>query len=228
MATAKRPETEIAAVVVAYLEACGHDVYQEVEARGGICDIVALVGPGREVWVVETKDRLSFDLIEQCLDRRRSAQRVFAAVPVSRHRRSGILEALGLGLIIVGDDRADARLASMAPKVSSDPRHGRYLRERCAPGHKTHALAGSSSGGRYTPFVATVEALCEFVERNPGCGIKEAVDGIRHHYASPASARSTIPKWIRSGHITGVRIETEGRAIRLFPDPGSRAKVRWR
>lgn len=219
-------EAAIAAVVVAYLESLGHDVYQEVPVRGGIADIVSLVGKGREVWVIETKDGWSLDLLRQCMERRASAHRVFAACPPSRGQRDNvrIAEELGIGALSVhvdDDDRAAwsqrVTVSAMARRQSSDPRYGAKLRNRCCEGHKTHAKAGTAGGGRYTPFRATCDALLRAVVDRPGIALKDAIERISHHYGSHATARSTLPKWIEAGKVPGVRIERVGRKIHLHP-----------
>lgn len=222
----KPSEAAIAAEVVAYLENCGHDVYQEVECSGGVADIVAIVGPCRDVWIVETKTTWSLALLEQCVDRRRSAHRVYAAVPVGRVNHASTFAALGIGSMIVSlpdEDRVGrewsriVEVRSVASRVSSSRKHGAALRARCSPGHKTHARAGAVGGGRYTPFVATCEALREFVTRNPGAPLREAVDGIEHHYRTAALARSSIPQWVEAGKVPGVRVERVDGRIHLHP-----------
>jgi hypothetical protein len=57
-------EADLAAVVVAWLEVLGGDVYQEVELlpRGIRADIVAKVHA--ELWIIEVKTSVSLALIE--------------------------------------------------------------------------------------------------------------------------------------------------------------------
>lgn len=227
----KRTESEqaIAAAVVAYLEGCGHDVYQEVAVRnttgGGVADIVALVGKGREVWIIEVKTGWCLDLLRQCVDRRRFAHRVFAACPSSRsqHDTQEICRDLGIGVLTVHVDADESfsrkvRPAVMARRQSSDPRFASALRARCSDGHKTHAKAGApSAGGRYTPFRDTCDQLAAVVRAVPGILLRDAIDRIRHHYGSVATARSTLPKWIQEGKVPGVQIVREGRRVHLHP-----------
>lgn len=219
MTRAKPAEIDIAARVVLYLEGCGHDVYQEVAlARGGgdVADIVALVGRGREVWIVEVKVGWSLDLLEQCRERRRCAQRVFAAVPAGRGSHAPLFAEFGIGTILVYGD--SVHVAEMAPRLSSDPRRGRSVRARCAPEHKTHAPAGTpGTGGRFTPYTATCKALAEVVQRHPGILLKDAIGQIRHHYSSHAAARSSLAKWIEAGKVPGVALVAEGGKRWLHP-----------
>lgn len=214
----KAREQDVAAVVVAWLESCGHDVYQEVECRGGVADIVTLAGPRREVSVVEVKTGWSLDLLEQCAARRRVAHRVWAAVPRSKADHSVLFHKFGIGVLLVSPadkySPASVGVRCEAERVSSDRRHGEDLRNRLRPEHKTHAKAGAiGAGGRYTPFAATCRALREVVEDAPGITIKDAIKATKHHYASVASAISSLRKLIDDGVVEGVRLR-EGR---LYP-----------
>lgn len=205
-------EAEIAAHVVSWLESCGHDVYQEVDVVSGVADIVALAGPGREVWIVEVKRTWSFDLLQQCIDRKRSAQRVFAAVPRSKSIAPDIARDLGIGVILVGsrfsgDNEGHVRLFHMAPRVSSDARHGAGLRRKLRPEHKTAAAAGTpSAAGRHTAFRETCESLRVAALQRPGSTLKELLSTIPHHYSSAAAARSTLAARIRDGIVPSVEM----------------------
>ncbi len=80
------------------------------------------------------------------------------------------------------------------------------------------ATAGMQArrGGYSTPFSRTIDAAREFVQRNPGCTIKEMVAGISHHYTSDAGARSSLTSWIaRFARVDGPRLfplQVEGKA----------------
>src|SRR5687767_1484846 len=91
-------EQQVGAVVVAWLEALGADVYQEVECAGGVADVVAR--RGAELWVVEVKTSFSIALLFQAMDRRRTAHRVFIAAPYSKNIRdvTAVCEELGIGV----------------------------------------------------------------------------------------------------------------------------------
>jgi hypothetical protein len=198
--SARTSEAEVAALVVAWLEEQGHDVYQEValgsSIGGGVADIVCLVGPQREVWIVEVKAGWSLDLIEQCLDRRRRAHRVFAAVPHARTNHSAILRELGVGTFVVrmGDQFVPTRVELdsywMPPRLTS--RHD------------------------YSPFRATCDALLTVVGAHEGLTLKEAVSKTAHHYSTPATAVSSLAKWIEKGVVDGIELRIESGKRRLY------------
>lgn len=219
-------EQSVAAVVVAYLEAMGADVYQEVEVPGGVADIVARVRA--ELWIVEVKTSLSLALLFQAMERRRLAHRVFIAAPYSRNFRDvGVVcEALGIGLfeVKVPSDYETWRTPEVIERVESRRWNTRpvALAADLEPGHKTHAKAGAiGAGGRWTPFRSTCEELARVVAAEPGIALKQAIEKIKHHYRTPASARSSIAHWLERGKVPGVRLEYQATphatTPKLFP-----------
>lgn len=218
-------EQQVAEVVVAYLEAMGADVYQEVTVGGGVADIVAKVRA--EVWIVEVKTSLSLALLTQAMERRRLAHRVIIAAPYTRNLGDvGVMcGELGIGLWQV---RAPVE-AWMRPEVTEVTTSRRWnrrpvgLSNALCPEHKTHAKAGAiGAGGRWTPFRRTCEELLAVVRREPGITVKAAIEEIEHHYSSNKSATSSIAHWVERGKVPGVRIE-RGDKLRLFPDERSAA-----
>lgn len=206
-------EEELAAVVVAWLEALGADVYQEVGlVRGGIrADIVARVRA--ELWIIETKTSVSLALIEQAMERRRFAHRVYIAAPAYKaHGGIELCRELGIGVLDVslgvpGCTWDVPRVVELVPSRRWNSRPV-SLAAKLRPEHKTHARAGSASGGHWTPFVAACEQLAARVRASGpgGIALKEAIAS-RHHYASVAGARSSLATWVRAGRLAGVRIE---------------------
>lgn len=218
-------ETTLAAAVVAWLEAQGWDVYQEVQPSrwaAGVADIVAAMPP--IVWVVECKTRFSLDVMAQAYAWRHMAHLVSIAVPVGGGKRHGsfsrrVLSDYGLGLIEV-----DARLGQsthiyqrVTPALHRGAKRVDVMRKALIPERKTFAPAGNNYGARWTPFQQTCRAVREVVAERPGLTLKELVDGIEHHYANDKSAISSLKHWLDGGKVEGVRIVYEGRAVRVYP-----------
>lgn len=226
----KQSEQAVAEVVVAYLEALGADVYQEVTVSGGVADIVARVGA--EIWIVEVKTSLSLALVVQAMERRRLAHRVYLAAPHTRNARDVemLCRELGIGLWTVTTGDFEGSHEYYQPKVQVRTTSQRWnrrpitLASKLQPEHKTHAKAGAPGGaGRWTPFRNTCERLAEHVRRNPGTTLKEALTHVEHHYSSAACARSSLAKWIETGKVAGVQLVKEnGRAV-LMPTEASHA-----
>jgi hypothetical protein len=224
----KGGEQRIAEIVVAYLEALGADVYQEVTVSGGVADIVARVGA--ELWIVEVKTSLSLALVAQAMERRRLAHRVFIAAPYTRNLRdvACLCEEIGVGVFEVRAGDLQSPYEWDAPKVYERVNSRRWntrpvaLTARLQPEHKTHAKAGAvGAGGRWTPFRNTCEQLARIVREQPGITVKAAIDSIKHHYASAASARSSLADWAEKGKIKGVRLDRSD-VLRLYPIEATR------
>lgn len=219
-------EQKLGEIVVAYLEALGADVYQEVEVADGVADIVARVGA--ELWIVEVKTSLSLALITQALDRRRLAHKVFVAAPYTRARGivADMLQELGIGLLDVAPAREGVMVCGFdigqpAVRIIVDSRRWNRrpveLAAALRPEHKTHAKAGAiGAGGRWTPFRDTCEQLARVVASKPGIPLKDAIGEIRHHYRSTSSARTSLAHWVQRGKVPGVRLEP-GHPPRLHP-----------
>jgi hypothetical protein len=187
-------ESDLAAVVVRWLQDADWDVYQEVQvfAFSQRADIVAR--RGAVLWVIESKLRFSFEVIDQAERWRWLANRVSVAVPESAGNRVSaqrVLKLLGVGLLLVpvpeGEAGRSRSFTQESVREAVPPtfvrREGERLRQALCEEHKTFAAAGSQ-GGYYTPFNAT---------------------------------RGALSKWILSGKIPGVRVEWINRKMKLFP-----------
>lgn len=132
-------ETDLAAPVVAFLEAQGYAVKSEV----GACDLVAVRGAEPPV-IVELKRRFSLDLLLQGVDRLAMTDAVYLAFPAEsagdawKRRRRSLLKAcrrLGLGVLVLraSPDAGYAVLPELdplpyRPRIDGR-RRGRLLKE---------------------------------------------------------------------------------------------------
>lgn len=217
MSDSKLTEQRVAEFVIAYLEAAGADVYQEVTCGSGVADIVARVGA--ELWIIEVKIALSLRLISQAMERRRHAHRVYVASPRTKNMGDVgvLLEELGIGMLEVS-----------SPWFGSEPRVRELLESRrfnsrpvaltarLVPEHKTHAKAGAVGAGRWTPFRNTCEQVARYVRENPGATLKDIVGHVTHHYSSDRVARSSLAKWAQDGVIDGVVARNNDGHIKLY------------
>jgi hypothetical protein len=209
-------ETDLARVVVRHLRALRWEIYPEVQPKGFKCcaDIVAVQGP--VVWVVETKLSFGLSVIEQAHDWRKYAHFVSVAVPWSERTRMAeiICRRLGIGVLRVAPgENIDERCLPAFNRKALAARLTDGLTEK----HKTYAAPGNAEGRRYTPFRRTCEAVASAVAERPGLLLAELLDRVKTHYLNRASARTCLPRWIRDGIVPGVRLERDGRALRLYP-----------
>jgi len=99
---------------------------------------------------------------------------------------------------------------------------------------KSYLAAGTACGGGWSPYKQTCQALRDKVRQHPGCTLREAIvgrevrigedgtvdygwAGIKHHYRMDSTAISSLKVWLEKGKVPGVRLEHEGRYVRLYP-----------
>lgn len=213
------PETDIARPVVAWLRAQDWTVYQEVTHAGAIADIVAVRGP--LLWVVEAKVSLGLAVLGQALHWRYRAHLVSVAGPSLPNRAArtafdALLADRGIGCLLISPEGYTERVRENHPATMTR-RLCPGLRDALRPEHESWAEAGNSEGARYTPWRATTREVFHYVTEHPGATLRDVLDCVRTHYSSSAVARATIARQIRAGLIPGLRLEAEGRALRVWP-----------
>lgn len=215
----KHLETSLGPPVIAWFAQQSFEVYQEVGAWSGVADIVATSGP--LLVVVELKMHLSFELLYQARRWRGVAHQVWVAVPHAKRSDGRMMAETcfareGVGLLEVQGVGEHARVAPKERPSFNRRADVGHVRKMLREEHKTFAAAGTSAGGRWTEFKATVAAIKKKLAASPGATIADVVADVKHHYASDAGARSRIVSLIKSGVIAGVRTEKHGRSLRLY------------
>jgi len=210
-------ETEIAAEIADWLRSTGWVVGEEVQLQDGPrCDIVARRGP--KVWAIETKRSLSLNLLIQAEKMIPRVQMVSVGVETKPllSRSGDVLMRLGLGLLSVGKNGVQSHLD---PLVRRPDPHAQ-LRDEIRPEHESgeYAIAGSQTGGHFTPFGATSREVKAFLSMNPGSQMPEIVDGIQHHYGSDEAAVKLLRAMVRKGAIRGIIQRGIGSNARYWPE----------
>lgn len=218
-------ESDLGPPLINWLEADGWEVFQEVQVMrdGPRADVIAV--RNRQVWVFELKKRLGLDVIEQAAYWTRYAHFSSAVVATSKYgHRTGLIyevcEWKRIGVIEVIEPsgwRGDAPLRHRtAPPLHRRARAGKVL-DRLRPQHKTFAPAGNDQSKHWSPYRETCHQLELLVRANPGVLLMDAINSIKHHYANPASAKSSLAKWIQEGKLPAIESRVEGQRIRLYP-----------
>lgn len=214
-------ETELAKKVVNWLRDYKWDVYQEVEiyTTGCIADIVA-VQNGLN-WIIECKTTMSLSLIRQAYNWFGTANYVSVASPypykVGKDQIfvQRVLEQFGIGLLYT-DYRGGFDIKErVRPRLNRNvyPKPNTYLKEE----HKVWAEAGNAEGKRYTPFQDTCgQILREVKQSSGGLTIKELIGKIKHHYATPESAKVSLLHWGQKGLIKGVMVKRDKNNLRFY------------
>jgi hypothetical protein len=216
----RQPEVALGAAVVRWLDGLGWDVYQEVEGGPGRADVVAVARTARpmRVWVIECKVTLGLALLEQAARWIGKAHYVSVASPARRPRAlvDEVLAWKGIGALRVASERVAQPLRPQLRRAADT----RPLLAALRPEHKLCAPAGSTAGGQFTPFRATCRALAALAREEPGIPFAEALRRVPTHYASKASARSSLRRWIREGIVPGVHLAQDPGSGRLRLHPG--------
>ena len=206
-------EIDLAKKVIEWLIDQKWDVYQEVQAfRGGaIADIVAK--QGRVVWVIETKLALTLTVIGQAYEWLPWANYVSVAIPAWKRRQgfgATVLNTYGIGVLRVTEYEYDWASPVEEIKHPAFRRNiGKEVINALREGHKTYAEAGNAEGRHWSQWKQTCMDIYRYVEKNEGCSLKDVLNNVKYHYASPASARSCIPKWAEAGKIEGIKVIKE-------------------
>lgn len=222
-------ETSVAEPCVEYFRGLDWEVFQEVEAAGGRCDIVARRGP--VIWTIEAKTSMSMAVMEQAANWIPASNYSAIVVPGNVHARRGhfafrVCEMLGIGILHVdatalkhGRRGAEVPCAVVLEPKLHRKRNGmieRFLREE----QKDWSPAGSASGGHYTPFQGVARVIAAQLASEPaGLILAELMTRIdkqfRYHYGKAPIKRNVV-RWLDNGYIKHVRVEREGKVVRVF------------
>jgi len=211
-------ETDLAMKVIEWLTDQKWDVYQEVQVRGPIADIVAKQGP--VIWIIETKMTLSLSVIGQAHEWLPWANYVSVAVPAGKRSMgfaANVLKTYGIGLLRVNQYEYDWSSAVSEVRHPALRRNiGKEVLNALKEAHKTYAEAGNNQGRHWSPFKETCLQIYRYVRVNEGCTLKDVLNSVNHHYATPASARSCIPKWAEAGKMEKIKVIKEKGQWRFY------------
>ena len=218
-------EAELAAEVVKWLEGQKYEVYQEVQvgSYGRRADIVAVMA-GR-IWVIETKTTLSMAVIEQAVQWVGKTHWVSVCVPATKRGHTArqfaqrVLKRFGVGIISYNDRQGWRSIqetrGDLCRKILP---HLPDLLKAHGEEFKGQLPVGSEGGGYWTPFKHTCNDLTRYVAEHQGCTMKEAIEGITHHYASDKSARGSLAHFIHDGVVEGLVLKHEEGKAKLYWD----------
>jgi hypothetical protein len=222
-------ETDLARKVIEWLIDQKWDVYQEVQVfqGGSVADIVAKQGP--VIWVIETKTTLSLAVIGQAYEWLPWANFVSVAVPAGKRRigfAARILKTYGIGLLKVNQYESDWSSPVSEIEHPAFRRHTgnarTYILNALNEAHKTYAEAGNNQCRHWSPFKQTCLDIYQYVRVNEGCSLKDILNNVKYHYATPASARVCIPKWAEAGVIDRIKVVKEDGKWRFYTTEGGK------
>lgn len=219
-------EQDLAARVVAWLQAQRFDVYEEVQPPR--CESRADIVGVRDglSWIVECKTTLGLAVIRQADAWRGWAEYRSVAVPSpfrhsdDRYFAETLCRERGIGVLYVPARSAFDLSEKVSPTLDRAARRAGLMRDALVPEQKTGPKAGSTAGGHWTPFRATCRDLARIVRCEPGIPLARAIAQLpegRGHYMSAGSARSSLFTLVQRGIVDGVRAEADGKRLLLYP-----------
>ena len=220
-------EAILASKVVAWLRDQHWDVWQEVSVPWAgqypTCDIMAR--NDNAIWVVECKMSRSLALLDQAIWWSSFVDFVSVAVPAVQVRPgchlkesrawNHIIRDYGIGKLVVDNFSVSNETAPNRHRNKGRPSMN-VMHEVLDQMPQNYGTAGAKETPRWSPFAVTRDKLMQIVTAEPGISFRDALAKLDHHYASDATARSSIRKWIGVGSIK-LNLRRDGRRLLLFP-----------
>jgi hypothetical protein len=192
-------ETQLGPLVKAHLKELGFEVWEEI----GNIDIVGRIG--NRLIGVELKLQCNWVVLEQAMRNRHWMHWSYVAVPsMPRHGGAAIratYQYLGVGLLELSSNRVNT-VVPAAINRKAEP--GRFLK-LLTPATIDKGVAGSRGNTGWTEWKMMVAKVTEYVQRHPGCKIKEVLKESGHfHYHSDSSFVQSFSTQVRKGIIKGI------------------------
>jgi hypothetical protein len=213
----KFKETDLAAVVVDWLESEDWEVYQEICFDGGgskTADIVAV--KDGHIWIIETKLSLTLQVLAQA----NSWDCQYRSVAVLKSKRSQgrdfafrVCQKFDLGLIEVNISGHDV-ISNLEPALRTT--HyveivEKSMLKKLAKFHK-NGIAGSQAGGSLTPYKMTMLKIREFITNHPSCTLNDIISNVGiGHYSSEQSAKGSIRSALENWEEDWCKVEWKAR-----------------
>lgn len=192
-------ESDLAKVIMCYLEDEGWDCYPEalLSHGRGRADI-ACTKEG-VLWIIETKVSMSLKLLEQAFEwtRTKAMHRVSIAIPyrdVSPFVHT-LCREQGMGILMATPKLRRAYSLKEPKDIIPAPHKIQKMIASLHPDMKEYTPG--SSNGYSTPYNRTMKAVRLYLKSNPGAFLKDIVKDVPHHYASDRTATTCIPKAVK-------------------------------
>lgn len=215
----KVKETEVAEIIIAWLRELHWVIYQEVQysRQGGIADIVA-VRDGK-IWVIETKTAYTMDVLQQAS--RWHAHYRSVGVPKAEETHSRDYRVAEhyyrVGVLEVDHYRKSVEEVINPPVITNHHKWAKDMIADLTDLHKSYSKAGSQGSQHLTPYKMTMMEVRQFIEKHPGCGIKEIYESLGDmHYSNRSSFKGSVTKCLSSFEQVWCRIDSSGKSFRFY------------
>jgi hypothetical protein len=134
---------------------------------------------------------------------------------------------LKIGILCVGNGYSFEVKEIISPALMRENRNfcKRYYFPRLQNFPKNYLEAGSKGGGYYTPYKETMHHVHTFICDNPGCSLKQIIEGVKGwHYGSTASAITCIRRALENWEKDWCEVKKEGNRTTYFVRSGLERK----
>jgi hypothetical protein len=183
-------ETELAKIVIDWLKDQKWEVWQEVKLSKYICPIHDIIAVQNGItWCIECKLNFNLKVIEQVY----RSNTIFKSIAVPKMNCFGnkICNILGIGVIHTNNNIFHYYPGKV---FRENYRCNKEIVETLKNIPQSYSEAGSFRGHYWSPYKETITNVKNYINKNPCCKLKDIMDGLKHHYASAASARSCLKK----------------------------------
>ena len=212
-------EASICKAVARAAEHCGWTVYAEVSLptpHGGRAPADLVLQRGDETTIVEAKKALTWQLIEQAERWVGMANYSIAVCPSTSAKWKDIARkathAIGVGLIFWPGGKSWDDLVADCGLTPGGSAVEQFLDGK----QKGYSTPGAGGQRRWSPTRAWLDQVEQYVQRNPGCTVRDVARSVQHGLRSNHLARNQIVRAAERGGVD-VRIEEENGIRTLFP-----------
>lgn len=226
MSPRKLSEEEIGRAVMAYFTERGFECYPEVDMGGPRPDVVAYRRP--LLIGVECKVTFGLAVIAQARELAAYVHRSFVAVPAAKRSNARwladrVCRAEGVGVLLAHRARDGVKITEqLAPRTRRKVPFAAKVAESLTPAMRC-TEPGSTTGGHWTTFRGTMNAIRRFCERHPGALTPDIVREVEHHYTRDSTFKSSLYSYSKNAKMLaryGLRTEVDGRLRRWFSVEG--------
>jgi len=210
-------ETELAELVINWLQSQNWIVYQEVEFlhMGGIADICA--ERHGILWIIETKTAMSIEVLRQASAWPVHFRSIAVPTALNSFKRDYFVARDYYGVGVIEVSKSDIYEAEKPPLYLRHDKTAKRLLSQLTELHKTFCKAGSRGGGHLTPYKMTMMDIKSTLQQNPGCTINDLFE--LHgpmHYANKSSFKGNLLKCLEDFEHDWCRIDKTSKPYKLY------------
>lgn len=217
----KIKESDLASVIIKYLEDLGYTSYKEVSLKGAggnirtDCYLTKEDSNGNivETLALETKTGFTLKVMEQAYRWRNYSNYCYVCIPTPKRKDRttyqfciNICKLMNIGIF-------EVNMYSNTVKVLNAPTIAKNTKIPPLYEQQKESVAGNDTSSYITAFKITVMAIEEYMKDKEQEELSVMIKNIKHHYSTPSSASNTIQKMVNKKVIKNFTIIKEDKKI---------------